>query len=298
MTDENRRPEPDILEQATGALRDAPVPGGPPPALTAATVAAVQSRLATVRPADDRRRKIMRYVRYSSGLAAAVAVATVAGVLWTPRESAASEFRRAMDKAAQAETMTAHCPAAENGGLEWKIYVRGQQIRCDYLNPGGEGKPDPKQVPVITANIYDLEAQKTLVVFYEKRSFLTLALNFKNDVPDVLSNFRHVKDDAVESLGTEKVGGTKAKVYRVKTKGLIGPLSKADDVRVWIDPATELPVRIRIDHAAAGDMPARVTLYEDFVWGAKLADDLFSLTPPKGFKAVQSTVPRPPEKDD
>ena len=46
MSEQNSRPTPDPLDEAAGALRDAPVPAGPPPELTAATVAALKNRLA------------------------------------------------------------------------------------------------------------------------------------------------------------------------------------------------------------------------------------------------------------
>src|SRR5207248_177246 len=83
VSDTNHRPMPDIVEQAAGALRDAPVPAGPPAELAAATLAAINNRLAGTVPAEqvrrERRRRIMRYMGIST--AAAVILGT-AGVLW------------------------------------------------------------------------------------------------------------------------------------------------------------------------------------------------------------------------
>ena len=74
MSEANSRPTPDILDEATGALRDAPVPAGPSADLAAATVAALNNRLAGAVPSEqfrrERRRRIMRYVGFTTAAAA------------------------------------------------------------------------------------------------------------------------------------------------------------------------------------------------------------------------------------
>ena len=51
MSELNHQPTPDTLDQATAAIRDATVPAGPPADVTAATLAAIDSRLTLSRPA-------------------------------------------------------------------------------------------------------------------------------------------------------------------------------------------------------------------------------------------------------
>lgn len=308
MSDINHRPEPDdVLDQAIGALRAVPVPAGPPAEVVASTVGAIESRLAGITPAgtarDNHRRRVMRYIRYGTlATAAAVLVGVAGGVLWSPRESAAAEFQRAMANARKAESMTARIrytrtdAAAKGKESVTKLYVSGQRVRMESLNPGGEGYPDLKTTPVLTVNVYDLEELKQLTVSYRNNQYLARDMDFRGDVPDVLSQFRGVADDAIEALGQEKVGGTAAKAYRVRARGLVGPLGKAADVRVWIDPATDLPVRIRVADAGdpgTGEWREWVSVYDEFAWNVKLADDLFSLTPPKGVQPIPANPPRP-----
>ena len=108
MSEVNDGPTPDALEDATGALRGAPVPAGPPTELSAATVAAIQNRLAGAPPASElarrRRRTIMRYIGFGTATAAAVAVATAAGILWFGG-SAAAHVQKAIDNAEKATSV-------------------------------------------------------------------------------------------------------------------------------------------------------------------------------------------------
>src|SRR5262249_41491813 len=101
MSDHDTR---DILDKAIGALRDVPVPDGPPAELVAATVGAINQRLARAAPAGpSRRRRTRRYAGYPA--AGAVAVATLAGVLGFGGSSAAARVQKALDNAAKAKSV-------------------------------------------------------------------------------------------------------------------------------------------------------------------------------------------------
>ena len=136
MSEQNNRPTPDILDEATGALRDAPVPAGPPADLTAATVAAITNRLAGTVPSEparrQKRRRIMRY--WGLGTAAAVvAIATAAGVLLLGGTSAAARVQKALDNAAKAKSVRLVNKLDRDGKLEtvMTMYVQTERSRWD-----------------------------------------------------------------------------------------------------------------------------------------------------------------------
>lgn len=156
--------------------------------------------------------------------------------------------------------------------------------------------PPADQVPVIAASVNDLEARRTLSLDFVERTYSTVGLNFEGRGPDLLAQLWRVRDDAARSLGEEPVDGRPARAYAVALDGLIGGHPRSE-VKVWLDAATDLPVRIQADDRHGAH--ARTTVYDEIVWGAPLPDELFRTTPPPGFREVpfRSPVPAPKRND-
>ena len=59
---------------------------------------------------------------------------------------------------------------------------------------------------------------------------------------------------------------------------------EGDEMKVWVDPTTGLPVRIRIAGAFSRDRTDESFLdFDEFVWNEPLEANLFSLEIPKGY---------------
>ena len=95
------------------------------------------------------------------------------------------------------------------------------------------------------------------------------------------------------------MNGRKAIVYQVEQIDLFGMKGKGD-MKIWVDPKTKLPVKIRIGvNSRLGSKPedrpfdTQMT-FEQFEWNKRLDPKLFSLDVPKGFE-VKKGRPGPTE---
>src|SRR5437763_1568344 len=98
MTDRNSQ-VPDLVEQATAALRGAVGPQSIPPQLEASTIEALQSltRAHAVR-INERKKLMFRIARYSGAAAALTFVACLAGYLFLLDSTAGLAFADVVEK--------------------------------------------------------------------------------------------------------------------------------------------------------------------------------------------------------
>lgn len=278
MSDANHRPTPDALDRATESLRTVSVPPGPPADVLAATVAAVHNRLADTVPAEvarlQRRRRIMRYVRYGSATTIAAGLLVAAGVLWVGGQSAEASFLKAMENAAKAKTVRAKVTRVDKDGPRTghaTLSVRGDRLRLD----------DETFV-----SISDTAAKTVLHLNPDKKQARTFTPADAADFQNPLDQLVRLKDAQPELVGEDTVGGRKVRVFRVKGAG--GNLFRLrGEWTVWVDPTTELPVRMQLRNAAGvPDDKLRVTL-DEFEWNVDLDAKLFDLTVPDGYTVTE-----------
>jgi hypothetical protein len=217
VSDANSRPAPDILDQATGALRGAPVPAGPPADLTAATVAAVNNRLTGVTPGEptrqSRRRKIMRYIGYGTATAAAVGIATLAGVLWLGGGSAAAKLQKALDNAEKAGSVRIVFKSGPKGAeqTDVTIYRQGDFARVEdrdgkFRIVDLKGRKRLELDPVAkTARLIDLTAEEA-----------DAAADVYAKYANPLKTVRGAAGAVVKELPDERAGDRVLKVYSVR----------------------------------------------------------------------------------
>lgn len=284
MSESNSRPPADPLAAAVSVIRDAPTPPGPPPELTAATLAAVGNRLAGLAPNPGRtarRRKIMRYVGFGTATAAAVAVAVTAGMFWSGGASAATRVQKALDNAAKAKSVTITA-TVENGGKVThvrRVYRQGDKIRSESVKDA-EHADDP---PV---TLGDLNTREALLLHPKAKTAHRIALGGQEVkllvgwLDGRLAGIKALADgdaDAVKALGEEKIGDRTTTVYAVKAKAPPG------EWKVWVDPKTDHPVRLRL----AGE-GAKHTFTLDFAdWNKEFDPKLFELEVPPGYREVK-----------
>jgi hypothetical protein len=285
MSEANSRPTPDVLDEATGALRDAPTPAGPSAELTAATVTAIQNRLAASEPGElsrQRRRRIMRIVGFGSAVAAAVAIGIV---FCSPGRSQAGMFDRAMGNAGKANSFRAVVVAEAGPGMkfEMKMYGEGDRFRTE-MDLGKELGG--------FAIVIDGTRKKGLQLNPAAKTAKWLDLSKPDprgeaaakDAAGLASLFAGLKGKKVEELPGQTVDGRRLKVFAVKGHKLAGAKGEAD-VTVWIDPKTELPAKARIEMSTP-DVKGVVSEMTVLGWNEDLDDRLFELIIPEGYKLL------------
>jgi outer membrane lipoprotein-sorting protein len=288
----NSRPTPDTLEEATGALREAPIPAGPTPQLTAATVAAIHNRLSGTVPREqvqrERRRRIMRYAGFTT--AAAVLLGTAA-FLWLGGNRAVA-LDKVLDKVKQAESVT--YVETQTIGYQAEMHlvcaIRGPMIRVEAI-AGGQ----TRQILIA-----DTKKKVGLMLIPAAKAYVKIDKNSpskihgpvgKSPIDDLLA----LKDRKLESTVEEKLDGKTVQKLTIKGDPKADP---PGDWVIWVDPKTELPVKMTYSGTTfAGDkqLPIAKT-YEKFEWNPKLDDALFDMTVPEGYKEGFPGQVQPPKK--
>ena len=277
MNDDNPRPEPDVLDRAVRALRDAPIPTGPPVERTAATLAAIRERLAGTVPGEptrqlQRRRRLMRYIRYGAFSTAAAALVGVVILLSSPGPAVAIEQVRVEVKKVDSVTY-----------FDTQVDPHGYTTEVKYFNRGKQAR-------------MELVRSKNVYVFdYAKRKALSFAPSIsayeRYDIPaegddaQAMQFVREVKrlleGKAVKGKA-EKVDGVKATLFEI-VGGTMYDIKA--DYKVWVDPKTALPVRISFERKQTDPTDALCVkrTFDRFDWKPTIDKELFSLAPPKGY---------------
>ena len=281
MSESNNQQPLDPLDLATKALRDAPVPTGPPTELTAATVAAIQSQLAGTVPTSTiarprRRRRVMHAIGFGTATAAVIALAT--GVVWFDG-SVAAHAQKALDNATKATSVKVTMTMENKGKVtEVRILTRqGDAVRAEIITDAG--LPDK---PVM---IVDLKTRKQLTLLPKTKIATRSELGAQEAqaIAGMLGDFAGLKsyfqgdEKALKVIGEEKLGDRKTMAYEITATR-----PEAGVWKVWVDPKTDLPVRLRLPGAPKQSLTLD---FED--WNKKFDAKLFSQEVPNGYKLPQ-----------
>lgn len=292
VSDTNHQPQLDVLEEATRALCHAHVPDGPPPALRQQTLHAIASLTPTSNTPKTRplQRLVLRYG--SLATAAALVVGVILVFFASSSRSAAREFQRAMANAEKASSLslTLHYPAISNPPIPLvaKAYVRDALTRVDTLNPGLAIGPPIQEVPILSTTIRDDRTRKELVIDHRIKAAETRDVldPFSSGLVRIIEHFRQLKDKPAAFEREETVDGAPTKVFKVVDGAFHN--GQMANVRVWINPTTEMPIRIQIGYDVT---PSGMT-FEDFDWAPHFRDGLFTMTIPDGYESRPIIGPR------
>lgn len=94
--------------------------------------------------------------------------------------------------------------------------------------------------------------------------------------------------DAVEPLGERTVDGRKLIGFRVRQRGEDGKEGVRDTI--WVDPTTRLPA-IREYTRVATKLVKESSYRQIYTFNQTLAPELFSMTPPDGYRLLSSDAP-------
>jgi hypothetical protein len=297
MSERNEQPRADVLDLAVAGLRDVPVPDGPPPGLVASTVEALRAAghpPAVIR-ADERRRKMFLFMRFSGAGVAAALLVVVAGWLLLTDRTASPAFADVVKQVKDAHSVTfvTQMPTVVQGSsrglLRQKFYVQGDAFRME-LPSAQEGLPVPADAPpVLLAIVANSKHKKALQLDFVKKEARFLEVGDKQwqDMMQGMANpiekLRQLKNEDAERVGEEVLDGRKTQVFRVKRGDLLLGLRVAagESAKLWVDPETSLPVRIAVGDPSSKDKPFLV--FDQFTWNEALAPGLFALEVPQGW---------------
>jgi outer membrane lipoprotein-sorting protein len=295
MTNHDEQGARDFLEKALAALRDAPVPDGPPPDVAASTVRALQStgKLPDVVRRSERRKKMLRIARYSGAAAAVTLLAVLACWLLLMDRTARPAFALVVEKVKHARSVTflTKIEQAQGRTLQQRWYLRGDSFRMEIPNDQAVFKAPADAPPVLLALIGDAKQKKALQLDFARKTAHWIAGDEKawqamtKDLADPIAHMRRLKSQDAERLADEEWDGRKTQVYRLKNGDIfmgvrVGP---ADTAKLWVDPKSGLPVRIAVEHPLPDGNNRLVLAFERFTWNEALDPDLFRLEVPKGF---------------
>ncbi|HEV3415185.1 MAG TPA: hypothetical protein VG056_00140, partial [Pirellulales bacterium] len=274
MNAQNDQTPIDVLDVATAALRDAAPAGGPSPALVASTIEAMQALSARPKAVlrDEQKWFLPRLARYGS-LAAAAALALVAGALWLMDRTAATTFAQMVENVRKAKSVSfvLKQKLGDQALLVTEMAIQGDRLRYVLADS--------------LALIIDLKERKELQLDMHQK--IADRIDLKGRVPvemlrDPIERLRNLKDEInrnVEQLGDEELDGHNCHVFQVKGRPK-KPVAwlVPDSFKLWVDAKTGLPVRI-----LAEDERTSLT-YERFLWDEPLREQLFSLEVPDGYR--------------
>jgi len=230
---------------------------------------------------------MFRIARYS-GFAAAASILVVLGVWFLAMNGGAGvAFADVVQKVKEAKSVTLTCrqKIGRQPEMEFKWSLQGNAIRMEI----------PGQVTIIShiQNKKGLQLNHANKIAYQMPVHDDAAAGFANPI----EQFRKIRPEDASRLGEEQVSGKKTIVYQVEKFEFMGIRAKGE-MKIWVDPATELPVKIRIGlnsrrGSKAEDRPFdTVMTFEQFEWNKPLDPKLFSLEIPEGYE-VKKGPPGP-----
>lgn len=135
--------------------------------------------------------------------------------------------------------------------------------------------------------IFDMRAcpVRTLMMDQQKK-LARVSVNYEMGPakdPDILRMLATMKESDTEILNVSNLNGVQTQAFR--------SVSQHNDITIWADVATGLPVKVEIIHVNRG----RRIVLEDFQYDVAFDESLFSTDPPEGYQLHETTRGKPAE---
>jgi hypothetical protein len=307
----NSKPLENLIERAVRVLRDDEVPPGPPEELVASTVRAISMLPAPAKAAEaeKRRKRIMRYVRYNSAIAAAVML-LIGGVALTlihsvPAVGLADVIGAARKHklAGYKRKLTHTSPEGRTATNAWTVYVdlKVSRFREEASPWRFQDLDDPtKMIEQVGVTVTDYANERILMTNSHPGSSGGKLAPRKDAWLGSLPKSNKYKP-FLEILAAlqEKKGVTSAKdtldgreTVRFRQEEEIDTATHTNTF--WIDVKSKLPVRMTNELAYKDGSTDRFDS-TNFEWdpplpnGFRSLDELFSTRPPEGYELKDET---------
>lgn len=273
------------LEQALAQLSQASMRPEAKEALLARMQAVHQASLQKDAPMP--RRSLGRILPLGSAgrwaAAAAVLAAALGGLWWLAAGTtaiASVSFADVVRKVRQVATVRYEIKVYEGDrfidGLQVSLAASGKLVRHQGLAGGN-------------TVIYDFLQQKMLVLSDEKEATGTLReTTGDTEWIEPIRSLAGLGDSAGKACGFEWLAGRQTEVFEVA--------GKEQALRIWVDPQTELPVKVRITPSvstapgAKGAAASAFIVIEHIEWDCPLDRSLFDLSLPQGYQWASQRV--------
>jgi len=287
-------PEADPLDAVFDAIRREPVPDRPPDIELLARLAAGPSPAAQA-VTLARRRMIMRIAEWS--LVAAVLAAVGATVLFTSSASIAlADVLQATEKHKMVKFKVTVTVMDDPGTTVETMYADLRAPRFRQEVP--EAVRGPFRSSAYT--VYDHAKDRRLHV-YNNQPPDGAGAGEKGAVLLTLSTNQQLTKRTLTEELRDLEAHKQAKVIKEEKTVRYTVVDGKETTTLWVDMGTKLPVRMVVEVARPQEAVARLRIeYTDFEWDPELKefkslDDLFSLSPPEGYK-LEDRTKQSPEK--
>jgi outer membrane lipoprotein-sorting protein len=281
--------DPDqLLEDILGRLRQQQVPPMPESLIEPAMRPARPEQTSRI-PKDLRSWIMQRRVPISATVLAAAAVVLflALGPFGRGRLLAFSDVQKAIDVT---KTMTYDCLVFNGDDDPFVIkftYLGGDRVRSEISG---------RWVEIINRK----QGAMMSISHVERKAVITSmypSLESSKRLADTFSRFRTLPEEASRRIGEREYEGRKVIDFAVK----LDDRNDTRDYTVTVDSKTKLPIRMECasqKSAASGRSPRE--LFTNFVFDAPVAESLFAMTPPAGYKVERRLLPKnpPPAVDD
>jgi outer membrane lipoprotein-sorting protein len=268
MNDESNIQAEQIVDRAVGALRDAPVPPGPPPETLQAVLAAGGTGAQRAKHKTIRQR-IFTMNRLPKIAASILILAGVAALVWVLGPGTATvAWADVQERIRNLHTLTCRIRVERKGQAPF-------EGRMMFKEPGLIRQEMTK--PLQCINIFDLEEGKGLSLISKEKiavlmdmSDLPQEIRKEHEDKNYLAQIKELVEKSGQELGEKQIGQRRAKGYKVEHEGEL--------FTVWVDAETGDPLEMEMK--LFQDQGVLTT--SNFEFDKPLDDKLFSLEVPEG----------------
>lgn len=227
-----------------------------------------------------------KLVRWSSAVTATVLVALMLASVLSSRSAA---FGQVIEKIKQAKsvTLTITQQAGNQSKTLSRCYLQGDRMRMDLTFRADRETALPNNVMIV-----DFKKLEMLDLDLDEKTFQQndgLNKEAMQHFGSPLKWLAEVTNENVELVGQEELDGHTCQVYQLKEIEYplgAGKIDEHKTNRIWVDPKTGLPVKIVLNFFDTDNNRNTEDVYDNFRWNEPIAEELFSMAVPDGFKAA------------
>ena len=298
---EDRRNEQfdDLLDRATEALCQAPVPPGPPPEAVARALAAVRETDVIPLTILGRIKTMKRIAKIAVAATILVALGILVSWIVIGGSSTNIAFARVADALDNLRSATYDCTMEMKNPMDGKtntttmkgLFLAPSRERVEMSMSMGSAKDKCSGIMIL-----DHQAMKGLTLAPEQKLATMIDLSkLKKPAggrPDIFETVRQLvregsssPGEKVESLGKKEIDGRVVVGFRTH--------SNMADMTLWADPQTAHLVQVEVDMPGGSGHG----VMSNFRYDMELDPSLFSLEPPAGYTVNNMQAALPVEDD-
>ena len=270
--------EPDRLQRIVDAFVDLSVPTGPDNEANQRLVAALRREEAIPVELSTPSKQGARTMRRITSLAAAVLSAVAIGwIIMQMSANPSQAFAAMLEQIQTIRTATFTTEIAMEGLSE-------PAIKTTLLEPAWM-RQDIHIKDVEFVQIFNMREGRAMSLSPKDKVATLIEISGIDEHQrkmNIIEDFRKIAGEDATFLGRENVDGISTLKYQVDQQG--------EYFVVWLDPASNLPVKVEMtDVADPKQASSRLTM-TDFVWNAEIDESVFTFEPPEGYELKQHAL--------